>query len=129
MQGCTRHCICGCAEGAEWSDGDGRAVWGGAPDRKEFVLWLSIELLHWKVRSLKFFFLFAHKGGDRQRSKFKLPVAGKGASLLYIGALVLKGAMMGGAGMFVGAKAVLRFRDSLLLCSSYETFGIEFCFL
>ena len=29
VQGCTRHCICGCAEGAEWSDGDGRAVWGG----------------------------------------------------------------------------------------------------
>jgi len=26
VQGCTRHCICGCTEGAGWSDGDGRAV-------------------------------------------------------------------------------------------------------
>jgi hypothetical protein len=61
-------------------------------------------------RSPKFFSLFAHKGGDRQWSEAELPVAGKGASLLYIGALVLKGAMM-----LVKAKAVHRFHVSLLL--------------
>ena len=82
-----------------------------------------------RQRSPKFFSLFAHKGSDRQWSEAELPVTGKGASLLYIGALVPKCAMAGGARRFLGAKAVLRFRDSLLLCSSYETFGIEFCFL
>ena len=45
-------------------------------------------------RSPKFFSLFAHKGGDRQRSVVELPVAGKGASLPTIGALVLKGAIV-----------------------------------
>jgi len=47
-----------------------------------------------RVWSPKFFSLFAHWGGDRQRSVVELPVAGKGASLLSIGALVLKGAMV-----------------------------------
>ena len=54
-----------------------------------------------RVRSTKFFSLFAHKGGDRQWSEAELPVAGKGASLLYIGALVLKCDMVGVAGMLV----------------------------
>lgn len=35
---------------------------------------------------------------------------GEGTSLLYIGALVLECAMMGGAGKLAGAKAVVCFR-------------------
>jgi hypothetical protein len=50
--------------------------------------------VHRRVGSPKFFSLFAHWGGDRQRSVVELPVAGEGASLLSIGALVLKGAFL-----------------------------------
>ena len=46
---------------------------------------------------LKFFSSFAHGGGGWQQSEAELPVAGGGASLLYIGALVLKGAMLAAA--------------------------------
>ena len=43
MQGCTRHCICGCKEGAGWSESDGRAVWGGVGwlGRPNGKRWLS----------------------------------------------------------------------------------------
>ena len=47
-----------------------------------------------RLRSPKFFSLFAHKGGDRQWSVVELPVTGEGASLPSIGALVLKGAFL-----------------------------------
>jgi len=39
--------------------------------------------------------------------------ASQRASLLSIGALILKCTMLGGVGMFVGAKAVLRFRGNI----------------
>ncbi len=72
--------------------------------------------VHRRVRCPKFFSLFAHWGGDRQRSVVELPVAGEGASLLSIGALVLKGAMLAAAAGRAEAKAVLRFRGSLMAC-------------
>ena len=71
-----------------------------------------------RVCSLKFCFSFAHGGGSWQQSEAELPVAGRGASFLSIGALVLKCAMLAvGAGR-AEAKAVLRFRASLLLCNT-----------
>jgi len=46
-------------------------------------------------RSPKFFFLFAHWGGDRQWSEVELPVAGEGASLIYYAGLMVPGRMEG----------------------------------
>jgi len=42
VQGCTRHCICGCKEGAGWSGGYGRAVqasvsWPARPNGKRLL--------------------------------------------------------------------------------------------
>ena len=63
-----------------------------------------------RVCSLKFCFSFAHGGGSWQQSEAELPVAGRGASLLYIDALVAKCAMLAAAAERAEAKAVLRFR-------------------
>ena len=49
-------------------------------------------------------------GGERRRKQ--------GTSLPYFGALVLKGAMLAAAAGRAKAKAVLRFRASLLLCNT-----------
>ena len=69
---------------------------------------------------LKFFSSFAHGGGGWQQSEAELPVAGGGASLLYIGALVLKCAMLDGAAGVHERRRHSAFAEDvglLLLCS------------